>query len=309
MNSLNLKIILFFIWMPVWLLAQADSVTVTLAVDKDTVTIGDMIHLRTKVEYVGRLNIVGPGMEALKDNDYIEYQGQPTQTKDTRDSGVNQTVNVLVEDLDAMVFLDSGWIEIPPVMYRAVMPDTTYVFESNPVKVFVDTIVQITDVPQGIRGIIKEPTTWKDYYAWIIGGVALLLAVLLFLFLRKRKPKEVVEPKIIEPKIPPVKEAVTALEKLRKNRLWETQPKETQIQLSQILRRYIERAFKVRALEESTREIERDLKEISPNQRALLIKLLNDADMVKFAKLTMPDERQEQSVMEAIQWVKRNTKG
>ncbi len=299
-------IFLLFFFAPLYLWAQSNKAVVTLKADKDTVTIGDMIHLQAKVEYDAQLNITGPGLSGLPQNEYLEYQGTPSKTKE---SSENSSKKILVEDLDVMVFLDSGWIEFPPVKYQAVMPDTTYYFESNPVKVFVQPVVSVTDPPEGLREIIKEPTKLSDYYPWIFGFISLLLIGALIYYLRKRKPKEVIKEVEKKPYVAPEKEAILALQQIKKKRLWETAPKEAQIRLSQILRRFLERAYKINALEASTREIGRDLKSISPNQKALLMKLLNESDMVKFAKMTMPDERQAQSFEEAITWIKRNKKG
>jgi len=302
----NNFILLFLLCAPLWLLAQSGQGVVTLKSDKDTVTIGDMVHLQAKVEYAARLTISGPGLKGLPESEFLEYQGSPRVTKE---SSENSNRKIFVEDQDVMVFLDSGWVEFPKVQYQAVLPDTTYFFESNPVKVWVEPIVAKKDIPEGLRTIIKEPTRLSDYYTWIFGLIGLLLVGALIYYLRHRKPKEVVETVPPIPIIPPVEEAVSALQKLKETRLWEEAPKGAQMQLSQILRRYLERAFKVNALEASTREINRDLKQISPTQKAILMKLLNESDMVKFAKMTMPNERQEQSIDDAIFWIKRNTQG
>lgn len=305
MRKKNYIFLLFFL-VPALSWAQLDKAKVTLKADKDTVTIGDVIHLQAQIEYAEQLNISGTGLGELPKNEFLEYLGSPQITKK---SSENNHQKILVEDLDVMVFLDSGWIEFSPIQYQAVLPDTTYFFASNPVRVFVKPVIAVTDVPEGLRSIIKEPTRWSDYYWLIFGFLTLILMGVIFYFLRKRKPKEEVKKVIEKPYVSPAKEAILALQQIQEKRLWETAPKEAQIALSQILRRFLERAYKINALEASTREIGRDLKSVSPNQKALLMKLLNESDMVKFAKLTMPDERQSQSVEEAITWVKRNKKG
>jgi len=305
MRKINF-VFLLFCMAPLLMWAQSNKAIVTLKVDKDTVTIGDMVHLQAQVEYDAQLNISGSGLSELPENEYLEYQGNPHSTRKSSD---NSGKKILVEDLDVMVFLDSGWIDFPSVQYHAVMPDTTIFFESNPVRVFVLPVVSSADTPEGLRSIIKEPTKLSDYYSWIFGLISLLFIGGLIYFLRKRKPKEVVKNVVSKPYVAPDKEAILALQQIQMNRLWETAPKEAQIGLSQILRRFMERAYKINALEASTREIGRDLKSVSPNQKALLMKLLNESDLVKFAKLTMLDEHQVQSFKEAITWIKRNKKG
>ena len=299
----NNFVFLFFLFVPFLLWAQSDKAVVTFKADKDTVTIGDMVHLQAKVDYLAAFNISGPGLSDLPKDEHLEYQGDPKMTKMSSEDSQRK---VLVEDLDVMVFLDSGWVDFPPVHYQAQMPDTTYFFESNAVRVFVKPVISGADIPEGLRTIIKEPTQWSDYYPWIFGLLGALLIAGLIYYLRKRKPKEVVEKVVKKPLVAPDKEAILALQQIKKKRLWETAPKETQIGLSQILRRFLERTYNINALEASTREIERDLKQVTASQKALLMKLLNESDMVKFAKLTMPDERQAQSIDEAISWIKRN---
>lgn len=310
MSRLSFKL-LFFIWMwPVLGFAQANDVSVRLTVDKDTVHIGDVVHIESRVEYGKSVALSGDGLRGLPKNEYLEFVTDPILSRDdTLDEQTKEEKEILKEEVDALVFLDSGWIELPAVVYQVAKNDTTYNYASKPVKFFVAPVIKAEEPPQNLRTIIQEPKTWRDYWQLFAALILLGLAFALFWFLRKRKdaPRELVQEE--EPAIPPKEEALTALQELYDTQLWQQQPKETQVQLSQILRRYIEREFKVPALEETTREIERDLRRLSPSQRALLMRLLNDADLVKFAKMTMPEERQRQSLLEAISWVKSNTNG
>ena len=310
MSKLNLKLLMLFLLLPIFGFGQKLDVKVTLTVDKDTVNIGDIVHLESRVEYDKLLTITGEGLQALPENEYLEFRTDPISSKDDILGQDGQLLKrILKHEVDAIVFLDSGWISVPPLVYQVVMNDSTYTFQSDTVKLFVKPIVKKEDIPQGLRTIMKEPKSWKDYWPWFVGMAVLALAVGLFYFLRKREvaPKE--KEIILVPTIPPGEEALSALKSLYESQLWMDQPKELQMKLSQILRQYIEREYRVSALEETTREIEKDLRRVSPHQRAMLVRLLNDSDMVKFAKMIMPIDRHQQSIKEAILWVKSNTNG
>ncbi|MEP7323644.1 MAG: hypothetical protein ABI761_17090, partial [Saprospiraceae bacterium] len=79
---------------------------------------------------------------------------------------------------------------------------------------------------------------------------------------------------------------------LKQSRLWEKgEVKEYHVQLTFILREYLEHRFSLPALESTSNEIIRDLKLSSLNgdQLKLVDNILNIADWVKFAK-GIPEE-------------------
>jgi hypothetical protein len=123
---------------------------------------------------------------------------------------------------------------------------------------------------------------------WIGGGVvlALLLCAAVAILLWRRRPKSVAPP----PRIPAHLMALAELRKLGGENLIEKGEIKTFYQrLSDILRRYIENRFGLRAPEETTEEFLESLRyneTLNRNYRALLEAFLNECDLVKFAEYT-----------------------
>lgn len=135
---------------------------------------------------------------------------------------------------------------------------------------------------RGIKGVIG-PSAWSPWW-WLV----LICIVLGVCAVWWRKRKRAVQGPPPPPPIPP---EVTALKKL--SELLATgwveagRLKEFHSGLSDILRGYIEQAFKTQALERTTNELMRDLRRKSdiPNPQQLELKeLLDMCDLVKFAK-------------------------
>ena len=118
---------------------------------------------------------------------------------------------------------------------------------------------------------------------------ALLLALGCFYLLRKVKRKERVE---IEMAVPDILPHITALEKLRKleeRKGWtKGEAKSFHVNLSEIIRTYIDARFNISSLESTTREVSAqiDLLDISQSDKSNLTSALRLGDKIKFAKHT-----------------------
>ena len=98
-----------------------------------------------------------------------------------------------------------------------------------------------------------------------------------------------------KPAIPPYEEALQKLKILDKKQLWQHQKtKEYYIELTEIVRGYIEKEWHIPALESTTDELHRFMLDFIaikklPTNKATAIrlhKLLQESDLVKFAKYT-----------------------
>ena len=143
-----------------------------------------------------------------------------------------------------------------------------------------------------IKSIQDEPMQFDDYkpYIWYVLIAIILIGLLLYFILRKKKEK--IE-EIIVPTLPPFEEAIQKLQQLDEKLLWQNnQIKEYYSELTEIVRGFIERELKVPALESTTDELIdiltdfNDLKAISTTKETIkkLRDLLREADLVKFAK-------------------------
>ena len=161
-----------------------------------------------------------------------------------------------------------------------------------------------------IKYIITEGESWEDYKIWFyLLGFALLAPLLIKLFWGRKKDEEItVEKEII---IPAHKKALTALQSLKSEELWQSgNIKKYQSELTDIVRRYLGDRFNVNALEMTTDEISRALrnKDFDTKHSVTLQRILKIADLVKFAKATPPLEINAEFMDEAVAFVESTKK-
>ncbi|NJM15029.1 MAG: hypothetical protein HC896_06305 [Bacteroidales bacterium] len=138
--------------------------------------------------------------------------------------------------------------------------------------------------------------TWEEAWPWVAGGLAtvLVVAALMYYLRRKNQNKPLLGP--AKPVLPPHEIAFQSLEKLRAARLWQqNKVKQYYIELTEIIRLYIEQRFMVPALEQTSEEILESFRYrtnwLSPELQLKLKDMLTIADLVKFAKMSpLPDE-------------------
>ncbi len=141
-----------------------------------------------------------------------------------------------------------------------------------------------------IKAILNEPYTFDDFksYLWWILGILLLIALILYFVLRKKETQEE-----IEAKIPPYDLALTRLKALDEKQLWQKNKiKKYYVELTDIVRSYIERELNIPALESTTDELMETIIDFNTSSSLnipdetikKLQKLLQEADLVKFAK-------------------------
>lgn len=144
-----------------------------------------------------------------------------------------------------------------------------------------------------IKPIVEEPYIFDDFkpYLWWLLLLLAVIAAGVFYYLRK-KNIVIFERK---PAVPPFEEALQKLKLLDKKQLWQHQKtKEYYIELTEIVRAYIEKEWHIPALESTTDELHEfmldfiEIKKLPTNKQTAirLHKLLQEADLVKFAKYT-----------------------
>ena len=168
-----------------------------------------------------------------------------------------------------------------------------------------------------VVGVPKRPTDGKDIRPikgpislakglirnlWL-GLFALFLAIFLTVKIMRRRKKKIID---LESLKPPHERAALELERLRKKRfLEEGKTKEFYSELSDILRRYFDRGFRIDTLERTTLETLKVLKEKNFPEPALakIRNVLQNSDLVKFAKYIPPPSLGEELAGEASQIV------
>ena len=194
-----------------------------------------------------------------------------------------------------LALYETGSFEIPPVVvsYRGEgiqagsvrTPEHSVRVEST----LSDDSRDILD----IKGPLEIPRSLWSLWPWF--AAALVLAALIFLYLRRRGAEA---PSAVsrKPRLPPYDEAYQALCRLRDSGLLdEGQLKPYFTRLSEIIRRYLERRYPIQAMESTTAELLDQLRKLALTLDEL--KLFRDffpcCDLVKFAKYAPPVPEQE----------------
>lgn len=260
-------------------------VKATLTADTNAMLIGD--HLKVELSVIHPLN-VEVSWPALGDT-LGNFEVLAASAIDS--SGQGNIIQRLQKF--TLTIFDSGSYEIPaiPIYYGKEGRDSTDMLSlTEPISIEVATVA--VDTSQAIKPIkdpIDAPYTLKEIASWL--GLILLIAAIVFAAYwywkkQQQKPRPIVaKPKVV---IPPHEIAIQRIKELEEKKLWQQgEVKLYYVELTDILRHYIEGRFYVPALESTTDEIMDGLKlkDIPDQHKKRLNKLLSLADFVKFAKL------------------------
>lgn len=179
-----------------------------------------------------------------------------------------------------------------------------------PYRISVESILPDSVSKDSLRAI-KGPVTAPlrlDPLRTALGVVLLVLAGAGVLFLRRRLGRTPERVLPLEPKVAPETVALRALRALDEEALPDRGlMKEHFARLSLILREYLERRFHVAAVESTTFEIQDALERtiLAPEQRGAMVDLLDEADLVKFAKFDPGTEAARIALDRGRRWVEK----
>jgi hypothetical protein len=187
------------------------------------------------------------------------------------------------------------------------LPQTYKIIEASPINIYVRSVIQ--DDKRELRDI-RPPLDIPFNYFFLFSmlAVAILLALALYfgyLFYKRRKQ----EGYLFGPPAPPRPADQVALEAieqlLQSNLLEQGAYKQFYIEISEIIRRYIEARYFVQALEETSFEILQDMKnqDLPADLYQLLDEFLNLSDLVKFAKYIPDQQENEQIIRQARRFI------
>ena len=186
-----------------------------------------------------------------------------------------------------MTGFDSGVFKIPAFVFP-VIPNSgpAYTIQTDSFPLLVQTVpVDTTKAFKPIKGIIFVKSNWLDYLAYIIGGAVFLVLLILAIIYLVRKNKN--KPKPIGPTEPLHDYTLRMLAELQARQLWQKkQVKEYYVELTDIVRNYIEMRFKTQVMELTTDELLSKVETMPELQTyyGVLSDILHTADLAKFAK-------------------------
>lgn len=186
----------------------------------------------------------------------------------------------------------NGQLALPPIEFKSLEngSERTYAVRES----FVDVSTQAIDTTEStkaLKDIQKIPVSVGEWLPWVgIGLVIIGLIVFGIWYYRKRKNNE---PLFVPapPPIPAHEIAMRELSKIEAKKLWQNgYVKEYYVELTDVLRNYIEKRFKVPAMESISDDILKSLKgeKLKPVMLQGLSDLLTRSDLAKFAK-SQPD--------------------
>lgn len=206
---------------------------------------------------------------------------------------------------------EPGFIAIAPAPFLLAINGDSLLVESEPLLLQVQAPELAEDaVPYDIKPIFKVPVTLAEVFPWLLAGFVLaLLAWLFWRYLKKRNAKPAAESIWEKPEIPAHIAAISSLESLKNKKLWQSgKVKLYYSELTFILRMYLEKRFRIIALEMTSSEILQavpaHLKE--EEQIEWLRFILELADLVKFARYQPQPQQNEECMDLALEFVQRN---
>ena len=248
---------------------------IEMVVDTTNIRIGEQIEYKISVDK--QENVVFPKLvlDSLKKVEVVEeFKIDTTETKYIKKY--------------LLTSFDSGRYVIPQqnilINKKKFLTDSLLIDVAT---VKVDTLKQNL---YEIKGIKNQPIVFDDFksYIWIV--LAIIALILLYYYFIFRKKKEKIAE---ENRIPPYELAMQRLGELDGKQLWQQDKiKLYYIELTDIIRTYLERELNIPALESTTDELMETIRDFNKIKTLdlkketviNLQKLLKEADLVKFAK-------------------------
>jgi hypothetical protein len=273
------------------------GIVVQTSVDQAEVYIGDLITYRITIIHDTSIQLVPPPLGAnLGAFDVKDYE--PDIEKKLPGGRVQTETKFVLSTFT------TGDYQIPPMPVLFTLPDSSkkvVLADAVPIKVrsMLENVGDSADI-KPLKAQYEFKRNWMPYY--VAAGVAvLLLAVLIYWWIRRRRrrkkgPEEVVDLR------PAWEIAFEMLAMLNQTQLInDGRFKEYYIQLTEIVRAYFGRMYRVTVLDMTTEEflgqfVEMDLPAGLFEQTSAFLK---HADLVKFAKYVPESERAESDLLVA----------
>lgn len=277
----------------------AQQVQVSASTDTTSMRIGEQIRLTLRVDYRIDKGEVNVGFPVLTDSvaTGIEIVRKDSLVK----SLPNKSDQFLFRQQQQFVLtiFEEGSYTIPAFAF--LVNDELY--ETTPIAIEVATVAVDTTQPikpiKEIYEIVGENLSeeeeeansgfmaWlKNNWIWLLIILAILIAAFIVIRHYMKKPPQQ-EEVVVPPTVAPDILALQQLRELKEKSLWQTgRIKEYHVELTDILRTYLESRFQIPAHEQTTEEIMSMLRfaPVDEQSKMVLNQVLRLSDMVKFAR-------------------------
>lgn len=287
----------------------AQQFTAKAKLDTFQVEIGDQVYLELSVVKEKHTQVVFPRFknQIIEGIDIVSLQATDTVNLNDKEQKISQ--RILITSFEDSLF------NIPQLPFISGI-DTVYSnsisFDVQMMSIDSATISKI-DTTQvlkifDVKSPIDTPWTfkefWQNYHWYVLGIIALIIIVLLARYIYKRRKENRPFFKKAKPKEPAHIIAFRRLNKLKKDKLWQSgREKEYYSELTNIMREYIENRYDISAMERTSKQLLEVLKysnSFDKERIPELTQILQLGDLAKFAKFKpLPDEN-DQSLKNAF---------
>jgi hypothetical protein len=295
------QIIVLFLLTIIPLLSQNNTlIRVQAEVDKSIITIGDRLNYTLTIDHQEGIRIEQPGPGAnLGQFEIKDYQIHDPAKKNG---------NIIQKFEYEISVFDTGKFVIPPFPVAFFKSDTSrnfQIIQSEPIEIFVESV--LTADNRELRDIKPPQSIPFNLKKWLIYGLITLFIIVstvatIYYINRRKKGIPLFRKEKIRPAHEIAMETLTELKNRWQYMLQKGEAKLLFTEISDILRKYLENRFFIKALEETTFEISQSLAEmeIGEKQQIMAIQVLEFADLVKFAKY-IPDEGETENTFEMLE--------
>ncbi|MDD3322748.1 MAG: hypothetical protein PHS59_15015 [Paludibacter sp.] len=285
----------------------AQKITVNAKLDSTVLRIGDQTKLTFEVSQQPNQKVIMPVFSDTIVGGLEIVEPSKMDTIKSPDGHIIVNLNYLVTSFkDSLLYVPS---------YPFIIDNDTVWSKSLSLKVVQP--FQIDTASNSITDIKPVFTPKFDWLALLkiillVFVIIALIVIAIVLFRKYFQKKPVFERSKKDPDIAPYIVALSELERIKTEKLWQQgRSKEFHTQLTDVLRSYIESAFDINSMEMTSDEILQSLKTMQVEQKSTytgLKQILQLADLAKFAKWNaMPDEN-ELSLMNAFLFVNQTKK-
>lgn len=271
-----MKRILYFVFLLICIRAQS-QVQVKTFTDKESILIGERFTMTIESFMPLDQQFSWPMIDTLPNFQII--------SSSKIDTTENFNSRKIVQSFQLTSF-DSGHYTIPPITF--LIGNVRYVSDTVGIDIGYSPMDANPDYKE-IKDILDVEDGGNPYLYWFIAGVALVLGILLWYFLKnKKQPVKVAEVK----KLSPYEEAMIALENIRKSGFIQNgSVKKYYSELNDVLRNYLDSQLQLHSMKKTNEQIINELRslELNKEDQQKLTDALRVADFVKFAKY-QPDE-------------------